>query len=257
MTIQTIETQRQPYYNVFSNAWEKLLYKQIEPYLEALQTLSGVNYVESIQYDQNDFQTLFLKTWVITGRNFAKESYDKYHKSISLPVRTKDIAKDFYDQYMFEYSFNEAGDRITSIMNTNRDAMLNTIRGAAVKGEAEGLGADALAEYIRDALKREATIISKYSAERIARTEVVGASNRGQLLGVQSLGYGAKKTWLPFFDSRTRTFEKGPFNHAIQETVGLYDKFTKTGESLDHPGDPHGSAGNIINCRCSQTFAIV
>jgi hypothetical protein len=32
--------------------------------------------------------------------------------------------------------------------------------------------------------------------------------------------------------------------------------FVVGGESLDYPGDPYGSPGNIINCLCSQIAVI-
>ncbi len=36
------------------------------------------------------------------------------------------------------------------------------------------------------------------------------------------------------------------------QIVPLEDFFFVDGESLFEPGDPRGSAGNIINCRCSS-----
>jgi hypothetical protein len=38
--------------------------------------------------------------------------------------------------------------------------------------------------------------------------------------------------------------------------VDLDDKFYVGGEAMFAPGDPQGSAANVINCRCTNTFRI-
>ena len=257
ITIQQIERLRSSFYNSFSIQWAQLLFKEAQPYINALNDPNSIGYIESIPINTKDIQTLFLKTWILPGRFFGKQTALEYHKSISLNIRTKGIEDDYFDQYMFDFALNNAGERITSIASTNREAILKTIQQSLLECEKQGMGAIDMARYIQDQLKEQMTIISRYNAERIARTEIVGASNRGQLLGAQSLGYTMQKFWMPFIDSATRTFEKGPFNHAIEETVGIYDDYVKTGEPMQHPGDPKGSAGNVINCRCSQGFKVL
>jgi hypothetical protein len=256
MTIQQIERQRNPFYKTFEKAWRELLFKQCAPYLKALEDPHSMNYIQSIPLDIKDTRTLFLKTWIIIGRSFAKSTQQEYKKSISLQYRTKDAAEDFFDNYMYNFAETEAGMRIVSIATTNKEAMLNTIRQALLKGEQEGLGAVEMSKYIQDALKEQMIIISRYSAERIARTEIVGASNRGQLLGAQTLGYNMNKTWLQGYNARTPD-KNNPFNHAIHETVRLYDDFQMTGEPMQHPGDPKGSAGNVCNCNCGMTYEVL
>jgi len=96
-------------------------------------------------------------------------------------------------------------------------------------------------------------MLSSGRAERIARTEVIGALNGGHLDGYRE-GGASSKEWLSTDDDRTRGADpKDEFNHlaADGETVDLDAEFTKTGEALQYPGDPAGSAGNIINCRCA------
>jgi len=90
-------------------------------------------------------------------------------------------------------------------------------------------------------------------AERIVRTEVIKAYNYGALEGYAAEGADGKG-WLSALDARTRSPATGSeFDHASQhgQEVGLREYFDITGERLQYPGDPNGSAGNIINCRCS------
>ena len=40
------------------------------------------------------------------------------------------------------------------------------------------------------------------------------------------------------------------------QSVGLEEMFDIGGERMDHPGDPVGSAENVINCRCAIAFKV-
>lgn len=258
ITIQQIERFRSPFYKAFIPRWRDLLYKQAQPFINALNDPNAINYIQTIPIDIKETRELFLKTWIITGKFFAIQNQSEHKKSISCPIHTKAIPEEeYFERYMYNFAENEAGDRIVSIIATNKEAIIRNIRKSIQEAEIEGWGAEQTARFIQDNLREEMTLISRYSAERIARTEIVGASNRGQLAGAQSLGYNMNKTWIPYIDSRTRTFEKGMFNHAISETVGLYDDFQKTGEPMQHPGDPKGSAGNVCNCRCTCGYNVL
>jgi len=90
--------------------------------------------------------------------------------------------------------------------------------------------------------------LERSNAVRIARTEVVGASNAGALEGMVQSGVVSKKEWLNAGDDAVR---EEPFNHRVEEIVALDQPFVATGEPLEHPGDPGGSPGNIVNCRCT------
>jgi HK97 family phage portal protein len=59
-----------------------------------------------------------------------------------------------------------------------------------------------------------------------------------------------KRGWLSALDARTRT---EVFDHvsAHDEEQPMGKPFLRTGEALMYPGDPNGSPGNIINCRCT------
>lgn len=93
-------------------------------------------------------------------------------------------------------------------------------------------------------------------AQTIARTEVVGANNQGGLASWSAMasasGRTVTKTWLATEDSRTREA------HAdIDGTeVGIDDTFDVDGDAMNGPGDPNADAGNVINCRCTLTYAM-
>jgi hypothetical protein len=88
---------------------------------------------------------------------------------------------------------------------------------------------------------------SDFETERIARTTMVGADNRGALEAYGQSGVVNTVTWLATLqDDRTREAHAD----AHGQTRLLGESFDVGGESLRHPGDPQGSPENIINCRC-------
>lgn len=99
-----------------------------------------------------------------------------------------------------------------------------------------------------------------------ARTEVIGAANAGAFEQMVFAGFTddeASKEWLATEDPRTRKSHREadgqvvplhqPFVVDVVKSEGGVDVTVGT-ENLNFPGDPTGSAGNVINCRCSIAF---
>jgi len=83
-------------------------------------------------------------------------------------------------------------------------------------------------------------------AEMIARTEMAGVMNTGAEEGYRQAGV-KKKEWMASLDGATRD------DHAAADgqIVDIDQPFNIGGEMLMAPGDPNGSAANVINCRCT------
>ena len=89
-----------------------------------------------------------------------------------------------------------------------------------------------------------------YASQEVARTSIAPLNKR----------------WISVFDYRTRDFGEGDgivdeFNHRVMNevTVGpdqLFEVPGKNGiaELMTGPGDPGGSPGNVINCRCALVY---
>lgn len=87
------------------------------------------------------------------------------------------------------------------------------------------------------------------SGEVIARTEITGASAGGQILAwKQNADLLEGKEWLATLDDRVREEHEA----AHGQVVPLNAAFEVGGELLEYPGDDAGSAGNVINCRCTM-----
>lgn len=87
-----------------------------------------------------------------------------------------------------------------------------------------------------------------FRSKRIARTEIVGGTNQGQLDAYLEAGV-EQKEWITARDERVRD------SHMIDgQVVDIADSFTTgLGSHLLHPGDRTSGAPaeDIINCRCT------
>lgn len=91
----------------------------------------------------------------------------------------------------------------------------------------------------------------RWKAERIARTETIGALNGGTLAGGQTWatlsGEEMHKQWWATRDNRVRSSHWA----VHMRVVALDEQFTVGGYALDGPGDPNGPGQEVINCRCT------
>lgn len=91
---------------------------------------------------------------------------------------------------------------------------------------------------------------------RIAKTQTTRLENMARIDAYEvgkKLGYSMVKTWVAVGDNRTRPAHA----EANGQTVPIDQPFDVGGEKLMFPGDPNGSAGNIINCRCTMRAGIL
>ena len=95
--------------------------------------------------------------------------------------------------------------------------------------------------------------VPPYRVEAIARTETIRSSNAGTTELFKEWGV-KRHEWLSTKDDRTRSYAAGDeFDHveADGQVVEVGTPFIVSGEELEYPGDPSGSPGNTIECRCT------
>ncbi len=85
---------------------------------------------------------------------------------------------------------------------------------------------------------------AKFRAERISRTEVIAASNRGAVDRYEKEGV-QKKEWMAALDERTRETHAA----ANGQIVGINEDFKVGADSMPGPGQGNLPEENI-NCRC-------
>jgi len=187
---------------------------------------------------QDEWWILYARIYQAVGRTFAELEYGRLMKAES------EVVDEWADQ-MDTYLHTVAGQRIVGIQSTT----LQQVRRVLAEGVQEGEGIPALARRVRDTYEG----ISRVRSMRIARTEVVGASNRGAMVGARSTGLPLEKDWLATPGARTRETHVAA---GAADPIPMDGLFLVGGCQLEHPGDTsHGaSAAEIINCRCAVTF---
>lgn len=109
-------------------------------------------------------------------------------------------------------------------------------------------------ESIPDIAKRlqGVTDMDRRAAIRNARTATTGAQNAGRVdsyRDAERMGIRMKQEWLSTLDGRTRD------SHRMMdgERVDVGKRFSN---GCRYPGDPHGPAHEIYNCRCTLVAAV-
>jgi len=165
-------------------------------------------------------------------------------------------------------SIDEQRDRIGEVLNI--DAMSRDIQDEIAEFEAElrqlgrpdsdvperaSIEAEIRAEIAQ--LHQRAEVEDRRwhpAAERIARTETIGALNGGSHAGAMAwtreTGERQWKEWLATEDERTR------HSHVVADgqVVELDENFEVGRAGLRFPGDPAGPPGEVINCRCRPLY---
>ena len=153
-------------------------------------------------------------------------------------------------QFLAQYGFMLVAD----ITQTTKKQLLAIIN----KGVAEGLGID---EISRQIVQSDELGYAMMRARRIARTEVMRASNYAAMEGAKLHNFEVDKVWIASRDIRTRRIPRNSYDHFNMDgaTVPFNEPFTSTGKKGDtvlaaQPGDPNAPAGFTINCRCTVGF---
>jgi len=246
--------------------WKKALMAQIQPVLDEIDVSNFRDIEGRIPQliREEPVQEALDKTIEVVGVYFALNTFRAAKKAYHPEYDIKEnIPKDEqWITWVKQVLGMKAGERITAITGASRDRAIEIIKAILQEATMEGLGASQMAIKLRDALGGKWGTDATYRAARIARTDTTMASNLGSLTGAIESKEPMKKVWLSTRDTKTRRPKKhNRFDHYGRfptgpdgETVDLKEPFTKTGEHLQYPGDYSGSAGNVINCRCTHYF---
>jgi len=155
---------------------------------------------------------------------------------------SKDFDDDFENQ-LAEFIALNTGIWVADIDETTRKRLAKVIDNSYN----DGLSVEATGVALRN------TVIGMgvYRANLISRTEVHRVAGFANEAVAENMNIdGTVKEWVAIQDARTR------LSHSIAagQRVPLESDFVVGGERLKYPGDPKGSAGNTINCRCASIY---
>lgn len=168
------------------------------------------------------------------------DMYSKYAKRAVQQAITDGIEYDYLD---IEVWARETATSISDkIDKTTRDEVSSAINKSDLEGTSRVLAVSAVLD---SAIKYRSVAIATSEATRIingAKNEVYTSVGRG--VGSDKI----EKVWIAIHDNRVRHTHLGADGQVSRD-----GKFNVGGEILEYPGDPSGSAGNTINCRCTIT----
>jgi len=160
-----------------------------------------------------------------------------------------------FEQYMLHLVNNEAGDMIKTITGTSRETILKMIRQTLSDGELNGWGVDKIRSELFKTVGKNLRSNAFSRARAIAQTEIVKAANQAQMKAANSTNLEFRKYWLTSKLEGVRPTHQEAERYSIEKGGLRKDETFPNG--LLHPGDPAGSAAEVINCRCQLVTEIV
>ncbi len=149
----------------------------------------------------------------------------------------------------------QLGRKIVGITGTTRDEIMRAVNDGWEQGLSIPHVADLIRTYSQD--------IAPARATTIARTELIGAVNGGShAVATLSQAWGAAngqptllKLWLSAEDDLVRDDHVGAADaYGAGNGIPLNEPFEVGDDLLMYPGDPDGSPGEVINCRCAISY---
>jgi hypothetical protein len=195
-----------------------------------------------------------LDIWGSVGGKYANDTSRKLKLKNSVlyfDIKADDLT--LWKERMRKYAYERSLQKVQSIMDTQEQLINTVIDGVLEKVTADGLGIPAARELMKNSLTDETLLeIENYQAERIARTEVNGASNAGSYEGAQDSGLDMKKIWIhgggmtPGYRPEHVAFaEMEPQPMDYEYAVGL-----------QYPCDENADPDQICNCRCAIGYEV-
>lgn len=192
----------------------------------------------------NDY---LLKLWTKTGGAVALDTVKRIHRV----MRKQEEDIDFWEDYFRRY-VNERSLLVTKQLLSTQEVIINNlIDNILNEGMLNGLGIDQIQRGMRQSLLEGMTVINKYQAERIARTETGKAANSGSYESAVATGADAKKYWINSGRKNSRD------THVYYATLAPVDMNYQYNTGLKYPCDPDCSnGGEVINCGCAIGYDV-
>lgn len=195
-----------------------------------------------VDHYQDEIMRAFRARLLVAAQASAKLVLDELTGEKALPgvFETKFI--DLIDVAMntvTDWLANYAAEKVVKVLDTTK----RIIRRAISRGTQNNEAPRDMAKRVQIETGGE---IGRARAITISRTETHTATQIGAEAAATATGLDLDKEWGATEDARTRPAHAA----ADGQTVAKDETFTVDGEALDFPGDPNGSPGNVINCRC-------
>lgn len=245
-TIELIEKQRYSYDNFAISQFKKALLKSYERALFEVENCATIEQLSAINSapDYNAIKQAYNNVYQKVGGDFAKKTYN----AVKPLAKAKDDGLTEEWQKQMERFLDAYGaTRVVAVADQTGVRFKQEVNKVIKDGVARGLSIDDIKRNLVSNIEG----MSSIRARTIARTEVVGASNQGSLIGAQSSGLMLDKVWLT---AHNKVPPRPTHKAADGQTVSMYEKFKVGTEEMNAPGDVTASPEEVINCRCTIIY---
>jgi len=191
-----------------------------------------------------DFTEIYRQVYVNIGLKFAKWYSKNFDKVISKQVDVSGY-DDIWAERFARSANIIAAERVVLVQGTAKATLIKVFKQLSSDPEFMAMNEREAQRILRQKFGQ----YSKSQAERLIRTEATLAANYATLESATDM-FGQEnlqKEWMTSVDGRER-----PAHRAVDgDIVDFKERFNVGGELLFQPGDPFGSAKNVVNCRCS------
>ena len=217
----------------------KALADQVKPVLDMLKEYGVKRTHDNFIVDKEILRPFYDRLYRNVGIPFARVQYEQLQGKIDKQDQ------DEWAMRVQNYLGIAISDRLDAVSETTR----HTIARVLTRGIQEGATIDDMASRIAS----QAGGMTR--ATRIARTEIISASNLGSIEGAKSTGLPLRKTWLA---ARQPDRTRPDHLEADGQTVDMEELFNVGGSQLSFPGDwDHGAdVSQLVNCRCTVTYEV-
>jgi len=235
--------QTAPLEKLFTSRIRKLFKKQEKEVLENLFKYKSFLNVQRKDYDDLvDFIIFDIQEW----NRILQEGLEDLHREAyasgidrAIALMGIEVSFDVDNPAAVEFLRNKTMRFAEQVNQTT----INDLKQQLIAGFQNGESIDEIAERVRNVFD----FATESRSRTIARTEIIGATNAGIEDTFKESQVVEYKEWLTARDELVREAHAA----ADGQTVKLNEVFDIGGEALKFPGDPNGSPGNIVNCRCT------
>ena len=250
-TWRAIQRRRDSYETKFVSLFRITLNRQFR---ELAERINEQNYNSRLLLDTitpDAISKRYEQLYTLVGADFARDQYNRL-KGVDPDLLTKE--EDAWFNFMKNYVKRRLWKRIEAVNQTSINTAGRIINGVLEQSVTEGLGAYETATRIKKGLIEEGIKYNQWRALRIARTEIMTASNAGSFEGAKATGEALQKYWIPTYDSRSRDTHMAV---EAQNPKMMNETFQVGAYQMQHPGDPAGGAEEVINCRCAISYGVI
>lgn len=181
-------------------------------------------------------------------KTFALDNKRNISKSIRYFYETK---QGLFEKWLATLTVAWINEHTATAAKQSSKTTVDDVRDAILKSTEQGetLNANVAQRILR------VKGLTPFRASTIARTETHNAAMYANKASAERLsretGVGLLKYWIPAEDGRTRDNHRAMAGH---EPIVMESLFQVGSDRMDRPGDPRGSAANVINCRCTLGY---